>query len=129
MANNYIVMSVSTLNERDKIIRRIYDNLTKEPNLQFTIVQDQVNRIKIFHNTPDGTKILIRTYLVICLPIIIDLTPLYELYGSIDFNLDETINHLTKIIHKLQSMQGKRVVKGNADTKHKGILKSLSEVY
>ena len=115
--NNYVVITVSTIHNRDKLIRQIYKQLTCEPTSAFTIQQDQVNRIKVFHNAKDGIKILIRTYLVIVIPILVDLSPLSSLYGNIDFYLDETIGQLTKTIDKLQALKGHKVIKGNNNVK------------
>ncbi len=113
--SNTVVISVSTILKRDKLIRQIYSQLTTEPTTTFTIQQDQVNRIKVFHNVGNGVKVLIRTYLVIVIPIIADLSPLLSLYGSIDFHLDDTINTLAGIIHKLQALKGHKLVRGNGN--------------
>ena len=115
--NNYIVVTVSTIMQRDKLIRQIYKQLTLEPSSTFIIQQDQVNRIKVFHNIGDGVKVLVRTYLVIIIPILIDLPPLNAVYGNVDFYLDETIGQLTKLIDKLQLLKGHKVIKGNKNGK------------
>ena len=115
--NNYIVITVSTIMQRDKLIRQIYKQLTLEPSSTFIIQQDQVNRIKVFHNIGDGVKVLVRTYLVIIIPILIDLSPLNAVYGNVDFYLDETIGQLTKLIDKLQLLKGHKVIKGNKNGK------------
>ena len=62
-------------------------------------------------------KVLIRTYLVIVIPILIDLSPLDTIYGSVDFCLDETIGQLTKLLNKLQGLKGHKVIKGNRNVK------------
>ena len=111
-SGNYIVISVSSINERDKMVKRIYTSLTKEPNIQFTILQDQINRVRILHNVREGVKIPIRTYLVVVIPIIMDLSPLHNIFGSVEFDLEHTIDHLTKLLHRLQSMNGHKVIKG-----------------
>lgn len=115
--NNYIVVTVSTIMQRDKLIRQIYKQLTLEPSSTFIIQQDQVNRIKVFHNIGNGVKVLVRTYLVIIIPILIDLSPLNAVYGNVDFYLDETIGQLTKLIDKLQLLKGHKVIKGNKNGK------------
>ena len=114
---NYVVVTVSTIFQRDKLIKQIYKQLTLEPSTVFTIQQDQVNRIKVFHNVGDGVKVLVRTYLVIVIPVLIDLSPLDSIYGSVDFCLDETIGRLTKLINKLQLLKGHKVIKGNHNVK------------
>ena len=110
-----VVITVSTIAARSQLIKRIYTNATKEPPVQFTVVQDQVNRIRIFHNVGPGIKVLILTYLVIVIPIIIDLKSLNDIYGLVDFHLNETISDLQALITKLTALQGQRIVKGNDD--------------
>jgi len=106
-----IVITVASIAKRDSLIKAIYTNLTKEPSTQFTIHQDKVNRIKVFHNVGKGIKVHIKTYLVIVIPVTIDLKPLDSVYGLVDFHLEVTIKELNKLIKKLTSMQGQRVVK------------------
>lgn len=115
--NNYVVITVSSVMRRDKLIRQIYKQLTLEPSTVFTIQQDRINRIKVFHNIGDGVKVLVRTYLVIIIPVLVDLSPLDSLYGSVDFCLDETIGQLTKLVSKLQLLKGHKVIKGNHNVK------------
>jgi len=113
---NSIVISVNTISERDTMVRDIYKSLTANPNKQYTIQQDRVNRIKIFHNK-GSLRILIQTYLIVVLPVLLDFSPLENLYGTVDFRLNETIDRLVKITHRLQSLQGKRVVSGKVGAK------------
>lgn len=115
--SNTIIITVSSINEREKLTKTIYGNLTSTivPNL--VVQQDQVNRIKVFHNVGDGIKVLIRTYIVVVIPIIVDLGLLDSFTGAITFHLDDTIEHLTRLINKLQSLQGYRIVKGNNNAK------------
>jgi len=115
--NNYVVITVSSVMRRDKLIRQIYKQLTLEPSTVFTIQQDRINRIKVFHNIGDGVKVLVRTYLVIIIPVLVDLSPLDSLYGSVDFCLDETIGQLTKLLNKLQLLKGHKVIKGNRNVR------------
>jgi hypothetical protein len=113
-----ILVSVSSTFERDKLIKRIYTNLTTEPSTTFIVQQDQVNRIKVFYRVSQDIRVLVRTYLVLVIPILIDFGPLHSIFGTIDFHLDETIKHLTSLTQKLQALQGKRVVKGNVNAKN-----------
>jgi hypothetical protein len=113
---NSIIVSVNTVQERDAAIKKLYKSLQKQATNRFTIQQDQVNRIKVFHNK-GNMRVLITTYLVIVLPIIIDLSPLDTLTGTVDFRLDETIIKLETLAHHLRSLQGKRVVQRNSGTK------------
>lgn len=118
------VYTVSTIPERDILIRRIYANLTAPPQL-FLVQQDQVNRIKVFHDADPGIRALFRTYLVIVIPIIVDLKPLDSICGNVDFKLDETISRLQKTLSKLQALQGRRFVKGNSDASFRQLVESL----
>lgn len=121
-----ILISVNSTYERDKLIKRIYTNLTTEPDTTFTVQKDQVNRIKVFHNVGPNTRVLIRTYLVLVIPVIMDLEPLNSIYGTVDFHLDETINYLTALTKKLQALQGKRIVKGKSnDATFRQLVESL----
>jgi len=113
-----ILVSVNNTYERDQLIKRIYTNLTTEPNTTFTVQKDQVNRIKVFHNVGPDIRVLIRTYLVLVIPVLIDLGPLHSITGTVDFHLDETINHLTALTKKLQALQGKRIVRGKSNAEN-----------
>ena len=108
---NYIVVTVPSIIRRDKLIKEIYTNLTKEPSYKYTVTKDQVNRIKIFHNVGPGVKVLIRTYVVLVIPVQIDLKQLDTFFGEVDFHLDETIQELILLVNRLQKLQGKRTVK------------------
>lgn len=108
-----ILVSVTNLYERDQLIKRIYTNLTTEPDKTYTVQQDQVNCIKVFHNVGPNIRVLIRTYLVLVIPIQIDLTSLHSVIGTVDFHLEETINHLIELTKKLQALQGKRIIRGH----------------
>ena len=122
-----IVITVSSIAARSTLIKRIYANATKEPPVQFTVVKDQVNRVRIFHSVGPGIKVLILTYLVVIIPIIIDLKLLDTVYGSVDFRLDETIKDLQALITKLQAQQGSRIIKGNNNgTTLEQLVRSLS---
>ena len=108
---NNIVISVNSLPERDIAIKELYRSLTRNPNKNFLIQQDRVNRIKIFHNK-SGLRILLQMYIVVVLPVLLDFSPLDSIYGTVDFRLDNTIEKLEKLTHKLKSIQGTRTVNG-----------------
>lgn len=110
-----ILITVSSILERDKLIQRIYTNLTKEPSTTFTIIKSQVNKVQVFHNVGPQVRALIRTYLVLVVPVLIDLNPLRSVLGIVDFHLEETITQLENLTSKLRSMQGRRIVKGNTN--------------
>jgi hypothetical protein len=121
------IISVSSIPERDKLIKKLYSQLTVEPDLRFTTTQDQVNRIRIYHNVATDIRVLIRTYLVLVVPLIIDLRPLLSLTGTLDFDLSETICLLQSTVNKLQAMQGRRVV--NSAVNLEGLFESLRGEY
>jgi hypothetical protein len=123
-----ILVSVPNILERDKLVKRIYANLKKEPSTTLTIIQDQVNRIQIFHNVNGGVRILVRTYLVLVIPVMINLNQLYAVTGNVTFHLDETIKDLIKLTKQLQSLNGYKVVKENAknESTFEQLVRSLS---
>lgn len=93
------------------MIKELYETLTLSSTKKYTIQKDKINRIKVFHNK-GSLRILIQTYIIVVLPIILNFSPLDCFYGTVDFRLENTIDKLIKLTHKLQSIQGKRVVKG-----------------
>jgi hypothetical protein len=111
-SENYIVVTVSSIIERDRVIKKIYTNLKKEPDTRFVVQQDQVNRVKVLQYCGGGVYVPIRTYVVIVIPVLIDLSPLYSFQGTVDYHLEETIEHLQKLTTKLQSLSGRKVMKG-----------------
>jgi len=116
--DKYIVVSVSNIQQRDRLIKKMYFNLTEnlksDPATRLRIVQDQVNRIKVYHHT-EGKNILIRTYLVLVVPLIIDLNPIYSIIGDVTFELSETIKNLKDLTTRLEGLQGHRVMKGRTN--------------
>lgn len=117
-----VVATVNSIPQREEFLNNIYENLTKEHHAQLTVIKDSINRVKIFHEIGNGRRVLVRTYIVIVIPIHIDLTPLHDIQGAIDFHLDETIALLQRHVSNLQSMQGYKVVRGD---KHGATLKQL----
>jgi len=114
--DNSIVISVNTIPERDVMVKKIYKMLTKQKQRQFVIVQDRINRIRIYHFRKN-LKILIKTYIVVVLPILLDFKPLESIHGTVEFKLDNTIDRLIKLTHKLQEFQGKRNIYGKDGAK------------
>jgi hypothetical protein len=104
---NSIIVSVNTIAERDRAIRKLYKSLLKNSSKKFTIQQDRVNRIKVFHNK-GSLRVLIVTYLVIILPVLVDLSSLDGFRGTVDFRLDETIIKLEEITARLRTLNGKK---------------------
>jgi hypothetical protein len=123
-----VIVSVGTPAERDMYIRRIYTSLTSEPSLTFTIVQERINKIQVFHNVSPEIKVLIRVYIVVIIPVMVDIKVLKEFTGNLTFHLDETINSLYNLIHSLERLQGSHTVKPskNSPAILEGLLKSLT---
>ncbi len=109
--DNSVVISVNTIPERDLMVKDLYETLTDSKNKRYIVVKDRVNRIKVFH-VKGSLNILINTFIVVVLPVLLDFSPIESVYGTVEFRLDATIERLIKLTHKLQSIQGKRVVKG-----------------
>lgn len=112
-----ILVTVTSIQRRDELIRRMYANLTKEPDRNIIVVKDQINRIQMYHNLGKGGRILIRTYLVIVVPIVMDLRPLDAVVGQVHYILNDTIKALQDLIVKLQSLNGERFAKGTSNAK------------
>jgi hypothetical protein len=112
--NNYVVVSVKNIKARDEMVKNIYDRLSLDRSLSLVVIKDQVNRVRVYHRTANS-RILIRTYLVVVLPIMVDLSQLDHLYGTVYYNLDETIDQLRGHISKLESLNKRKVKKGNSN--------------
>ena len=113
---NSIIISVNSIKERDKIVKKLYTSLSKSAGAKFTIQKDRINRIKIYHNKKN-TQILVSTYIVIILPVLLDLSPIESITGTAEFRLDETIVRLETLARKLRGLQGKKVIRKKAGTK------------
>ena len=130
--DKYIVVTVSSILKRDKLIKKVYYNLTEnlksDPATKLRIVQDQINRIRVYNHT-SNTNILIRTYLVIVVPVLINLNPIYEITGDVTFNLSDTIKDLQELTTRLQNLDGHKVMKGNTNEQTLGkLVSSLSGI-
>lgn len=112
--NNYVVVSVKNIKARDEMVKNIYDRLSLDRSLSLVVIKDQVNRVRVYHRTANS-RILIRTYLVVVLHIMVDLSQLDHLYGTVYYNLDETIDILRGHISKLESLNKRKVKKGNSN--------------
>jgi hypothetical protein len=128
--DSYTVVTVPTILDRDKLIKQVYEQLIGLNSIkEYTVVKDQVNRIRVYKNGLKGVRALIRTYLVIVLPVLIDLSPLYDLEGVIDFKLDHTIQQLNSIIEKLKNLQGCKIRKGKSNESTLGqLVECLREI-
>lgn len=123
---NSVIISVNTVPERDQMIKDLYRELTSNKDKNYLIQQDRINRIKIFH-IKGSLRILINTYVVIVLPVLLDLSSLENLHGTVDFRMDATIDTLLKLTHKLQTIQGKRIIKNKIGAD--GLKKALGSIF
>jgi len=109
-----LIYSTSNTMQRDALIKQIYNSIIANPDLSFTVEQDQINRIRVYHNVNRATKILIRTYLVVIIPVCVDESPLIEVcFGQVHFDLQETIDELNRHITILKSIQKLHMLEGN----------------
>lgn len=108
----YVVKAVSTLDKRDEKMLQIYSRLREENLLEdrIKIIKDGLNKISVYHTVPGTMDILLRVYLVIVIPINIDLSALSSLHGKIYFDLQEPIDKLSSVLRKLKSIEGERTV-------------------
>ena len=113
-----IVISVNTIAERDLVMQNIQEQLESQIDSHYIIQKDRVNRIQYFYKTdPEHSyKTHIATYVVVVLPIILDLEPLHNITGEVSFHLDSVILKLTKLTKELTALRGTRIVKENTDT-------------
>ena len=127
--NKYAVVTVSSINARDKLVKTIYTNIKNSISIEPNLIaqQDQVNQVKVFHKTKGGL-ILIKTYLVIVIPVTINLSQLYGVEGDVTFQLHETIKDIETLLNKLKSLQGHRIMKGNTNNEStlEQLVRSLS---
>jgi len=105
-----IVITASSLGERDIVVRQIYTNLIKEPNLNLVVEKKQA-KVNVYH-IENETQILVQTYIVTVIPVVVNISSLDEIEGDISFHLAATIETLQKHIDKLKSLQDRRIKKG-----------------
>lgn len=130
--DKYVVVTVSSINKRDAVIKKMYSNLTADPvmNQTMTVVKDQVNRIRVYHNLSGGRRLLIKTYLVIVIPVSINLGSIYDITGDVVFELSETIKDLRALLKTLENLQGRRVMKGKSNGQaFEQLVRSLSTTH
>ena len=126
---SFVVTSVSTVAQRDAKITAIHNKLLELNNLSedVSIVKEGVNKINVYHKVKAGARILLRTYLVVMIPVQVNLSAIEGMYGTIYFDLNDTIELLQKALSKLRALEGQRTIKTPISTKEslKQILDSL----
>lgn len=122
-----VVISVSSVAERDQVMKTLYTNMTKEPSVNLLPIKEQVNKICLYHVVKHNIRALIRTYLIVVIPINVNLSFLESVGGHLEYNLARSIKQLETITARLKSLHGRRVVKGMNDAKAlEQLVRSLS---
>jgi len=83
--------------------------------MTYVVQQDRANRVNLFHKVSPEVRVLIRRYLVIVVPVVVDTKPLYELTGAVDFHLEATISKLEAKIKELRSLNGHQIMRGTSN--------------
>jgi hypothetical protein len=109
-----IVYSVTDMYWRNRLLNQLYNTLTDNPDITYTVEKEQPNKIKVYHNVSQDNRILIRTYLVVVVPVQVDISKLHNnCYGKVRFNLEETIAELQRNIGILEALQNTHFLNGD----------------
>ena len=120
-----IVYTVTNTYWRDRVINQLYTAITDNPDTTYTVEKEKPAKIKVYHNVSQDHKILIRTYLVVIVPIQVDISVLKTICsGKVRFNLEETIAELKRNIRELEDLETVQFINGDNDGK---TLRSLAE--
>lgn len=110
--SNYIIISVSSISQRDAMINNLINKVDSDPTDNLIVEKDQ-NKVKVYHRVDTGVRVLIRVYVVVVIPVQVNLQPLTGFSGKINFCLDETIDALTKILKQLKAINGYKEIKAS----------------
>lgn len=109
-----IVYTVTDNYWKNRLINQLYQALTDNPDLTYTVEKEQTNKIKVYHNANHSRTILIRTYLVVIVPVQVDISFLKTICsGKVRFNLQETIAELQQKILELETLQNTHFINGD----------------
>jgi len=116
---SFIVVSTNTTSQRDSTTQLIYNRLVELNKLvdNIKIVKEGVGKIKVFHTAGNNTPILIRTYLIVVIPVIINMTAIESIYGNVYFDFNNSIEQLESALKKLRAIEGHRKIKSPLSTK------------
>lgn len=116
---SFIVVSTSTAGQRDATTQSIYNRLIELNKLvdNIIIAKEGIGKVKVFHKIEGHAPILIRTYLVVVIPVIVNMTAIEGLYGNIYFNLQDSIDQLESALEKLRAIEGHKKIKSPISTK------------
>lgn len=121
------VMTVNSIRERDFAIARIrrsYEaRLIDNPELE--LIQETVNKIRVYHKT-NHVKVLVRTILVVVLPVIINWRPLEDIYDNkVIFDFSHTYEEINRVTTKLKQLR--EPVKRKPSAATQDLLQALTE--
>lgn len=121
----YVIVTTS-LDKRKRIIQDIREKLTKAipPDGSIKMAQSQVNKIDLYHKVNSENFVIFRSYIVIVIPVIVNLNALNELYGDLFFDCSGLINELYGTIKRLRGIEGKTIRRLN-NAKFKGLAEGL----
>lgn len=128
----YVIITTS-IAKRQKIMQDLREKLTVAipPGYDYKVVQGQVNRIDIMQAIYPPNKevdfILIRRYVVVIIPVIVNFESLQGFYGDVNIDATDLLNDLYCAIRKLKNIQGLHK-KGSYDAKYKQLADSLIDL-
>lgn len=107
-----IIIPVTTVQEQKQVMNNIYSQLTIEPSCGFRI-RRKVNTITVLHISAPDIYTSVREYLVVVIPMLINLSPLRGLSGK--FHTEYLQNRLDAISHEITALQKIQVGQEGAD--------------
>ena len=108
-----VVYTALNTRRRTELLQTLYKILTDNPDLTYSVESNQVNKLEVYHNLSQDARILIRTYLIIIIPVQVNLEPLTNVKGTkVYYRLDETITQLQHLVTSLELLEDSRDTKG-----------------
>lgn len=128
------VIAVSTSIQRDLLVKQLVKSF-KEKNADspdVEIVQDKINRIKIYHKT-ENINILLKTILVVIVQVYVNVDPLHHIYDDkIQYDLSHVFRAIDKsvvVLNKIKNITSNRRDQHEALTQLARSLSSVPEEY
>ena len=125
------VVAVTSVLERDKIIKQIRSNLisTTLDTPEIEIIQDKVNRIMVYH-VSGNVRVCIKQILIIIIPMTFDLTPLEGIFDSqirYDFHIVyKKLDHIKELIKAQEKITTNR---RESNAEYSRLVAGLSRIY
>jgi hypothetical protein len=124
------IYAVSTIGKRDFLVKRIRDNLMSRITPPLKVVQPQINKLQVLHYASEGVWIVVKTYLVIVTPLIVDTVPLQEaMVGNCTFHVGGLIKELEEKIKELRLLSGHHTIEESKNETFIGLVNSLSNLH